>query len=100
MQQIHSNLGNVFSLVCLYIDKFVVHIFCIFFDHVSTYWDDWLRLKENHKGRQFIRPEVCRTYNFGEHVSMSNHYICVICHYLGSIDGIPYQLMMFHFQCS
>ncbi|KAL9313511.1 hypothetical protein ACSQ67_018963 [Phaseolus vulgaris] len=32
-------------------------------------WDDWLRLKENHKGRQFIRPEVCRTYNFGEHGS-------------------------------
>ncbi|CAN1805205.1 Alpha-1,3-mannosyl-glycoprotein 2-beta-N-acetylglucosaminyltransferase [Linum perenne] len=21
---------------------------------------------ENHKGRQFLRPEVCRTYNFGE----------------------------------
>ncbi|KAL2928395.1 Alpha-1 3-mannosyl-glycoprotein 2-beta-N-acetylglucosaminyltransferase [Bienertia sinuspersici] len=34
-----------------------------------TYWDDWFRLKENHKGRQFIRPEVCRTYNFGEHGS-------------------------------
>ncbi|CAL1399323.1 unnamed protein product [Linum trigynum] len=31
-----------------------------------TYWDDWLRLEENHKGRQFVRPEVCRTYNFGE----------------------------------
>ncbi|XP_042978550.1 alpha-1,3-mannosyl-glycoprotein 2-beta-N-acetylglucosaminyltransferase-like [Carya illinoinensis] len=28
----------------------------------SAYWDDWLRLKENHKGRQFIRPEVCRAY--------------------------------------
>ncbi|KAL3731012.1 hypothetical protein ACJRO7_027958 [Eucalyptus globulus] len=26
-------------------------------------------LQENHKGRQFIRPEVCRTYNFGEHGS-------------------------------
>uniref|UniRef100_A0A368ULF7 Alpha-1,3-mannosyl-glycoprotein 2-beta-N-acetylglucosaminyltransferase n=1 Tax=Glycine max TaxID=3847 RepID=A0A368ULF7_SOYBN len=35
----------------------------------KAYWDDWLRLKENHKGRQFIRPEVCRTYNFGEHGS-------------------------------
>lgn len=32
----------------------------------KAYWDDWLRLKENHQGRQFIRPEVCRTYNFGE----------------------------------
>uniref|UniRef100_A0A7N0T9I1 Alpha-1,3-mannosyl-glycoprotein 2-beta-N-acetylglucosaminyltransferase n=1 Tax=Kalanchoe fedtschenkoi TaxID=63787 RepID=A0A7N0T9I1_KALFE len=35
----------------------------------KAYWDDWLRLKENHQGRQFIRPEVCRTYNFGEHGS-------------------------------
>ncbi|KAK4848569.1 hypothetical protein QYF36_014618 [Acer negundo] len=35
----------------------------------KAYWDDWLRLKKNHKGRQFIRPEVCRTYNFGEHGS-------------------------------
>ncbi|KAK6946536.1 Glycosyl transferase, family 13, partial [Dillenia turbinata] len=38
-------------------------------DKTSTYWDDWLRLKENHKGRQFVHPEVCRTYNFGEHGS-------------------------------
>ncbi|KAM5562775.1 alpha-1,3-mannosyl-glycoprotein 2-beta-N-acetylglucosaminyltransferase [Rosa sericea] len=35
----------------------------------KAYWDDWLRLQENHKGRQFLRPEVCRTYNFGEHGS-------------------------------
>lgn len=35
----------------------------------KAYWDDWLRLHENHKGRQFVRPEVCRTYNFGEHGS-------------------------------
>lgn len=35
----------------------------------KAYWDDWLRLQENHMGRQFIRPEVCRTYNFGEHGS-------------------------------
>lgn len=33
-----------------------------------TYWDDWVRLKEVHRDRQFICPEVCRTYNFGEHV--------------------------------
>ncbi|KAG9136777.1 hypothetical protein Leryth_004537 [Lithospermum erythrorhizon] len=40
-------------------------------DELSPKWpkDDWLRLKENHQGRQFIRPEVCRTYNFGEHGS-------------------------------
>ncbi|RZC48603.1 hypothetical protein C5167_017027 [Papaver somniferum] len=39
-----------------------------------TYWDDWLRLQENHKGRQFIRPEVCRTYNFGEHGSSMGQF--------------------------
>lgn len=32
-------------------------------------WDDWLRLQENHKGRQFIQPEVCRTYYFADHGS-------------------------------
>ncbi|XP_028068181.1 alpha-1,3-mannosyl-glycoprotein 2-beta-N-acetylglucosaminyltransferase-like isoform X4 [Camellia sinensis] len=40
----------------------------------KAYWDDWLRLKETHKGRQFIRPEVCRTYNFGEHGSSLGQY--------------------------
>nr|CAB3470772.1 unnamed protein product [Digitaria exilis] len=34
-----------------------------------TYWDDWVRLKEVHGNRQFIRPEICRTYNFGKHGS-------------------------------
>ncbi|KAL4186430.1 hypothetical protein AMTRI_Chr09g14100 [Amborella trichopoda] len=34
-----------------------------------TYWDDWMRLKDVRKDRQFIRPEICRTYNFGEHGS-------------------------------
>ncbi|KAH6786200.1 hypothetical protein C2S52_005752 [Perilla frutescens var. hirtella] len=46
----------------------------IFLDRAITYWDDWLRLKENHKGRQFIRPEVCRTYNFGEHGSSMGQF--------------------------
>jgi len=36
---------------------------------VDTCWDDWMRLPEHRKGRQFIRPELCRTYNFGEVVS-------------------------------
>lgn len=40
----------------------------------NAYWDDWLRLKENHRGRQFIRPEVCRTYNFGEHGSSMGQF--------------------------
>ncbi|XP_073313689.1 alpha-1,3-mannosyl-glycoprotein 2-beta-N-acetylglucosaminyltransferase-like [Primulina huaijiensis] len=40
----------------------------------KAYWDDWLRLKENRGGRQFIRPEVCRTYNFGEHGSSMGQF--------------------------
>eukprot|EP00951_Prasinocladus_malaysianus_P022247 scaffold185897_cov40-Prasinocladus_malaysianus.AAC.1 len=31
-----------------------------------AYWDDWMRQSEHRKGRQSIRPEVCRTFNFGE----------------------------------
>uniref|UniRef100_A0A1D1ZFI7 Alpha-1,3-mannosyl-glycoprotein 2-beta-N-acetylglucosaminyltransferase n=1 Tax=Anthurium amnicola TaxID=1678845 RepID=A0A1D1ZFI7_9ARAE len=40
----------------------------------KAYWDDWIRLKKVHKGRQFIRPEVCRTYNFGEHGSSMGQF--------------------------
>ncbi|KAL7258279.1 hypothetical protein ACSBR1_004409 [Camellia fascicularis] len=52
-------------------------------DELSTkwpkaYWDDWLRLKENHKGRQFIRPEVCKTYNFGEHDKYLKHFVDMV----------------------
>ena len=57
MSYLHYNL----------IDNLLYLLKCFPWQHY-TYWDDWLRLKENHKGRQFIRPEVCRTYNFGEHV--------------------------------
>uniref|UniRef100_A0A7S1SHF8 Alpha-1,3-mannosyl-glycoprotein 2-beta-N-acetylglucosaminyltransferase n=1 Tax=Tetraselmis chuii TaxID=63592 RepID=A0A7S1SHF8_9CHLO len=31
-----------------------------------AYWDDWMRQTQHRKGRQSIRPEVCRTFNFGE----------------------------------
>lgn len=40
----------------------------------KAYWDDWVRLKEVHKDRQFIRPEICRTYNFGEHGSSMGQF--------------------------
>ncbi|KAK8659654.1 hypothetical protein V6N13_029851 [Hibiscus sabdariffa] len=40
----------------------------------KAYWDDWLRLNDNHKGRQFLRPEICRTYNFGEHGSSMGQF--------------------------
>ncbi|VAI63907.1 unnamed protein product [Triticum turgidum subsp. durum] len=44
------------------------------YDPKFTYWDDWVRLKEVHRDRQFIRPEVCRTYNFGEHGSSMGQF--------------------------
>lgn len=40
----------------------------------KAYWDDWLRLKDVHKNRQFVRPEICRTYNFGEHGSSMGQF--------------------------
>lgn len=32
----------------------------------NGYWDDWLREPDQRKGRQFIRPEITRTFHFGE----------------------------------
>jgi alpha-1,3-mannosyl-glycoprotein beta-1,2-N-acetylglucosaminyltransferase len=40
----------------------------------KAFWDDWMRLKDVRKGRQTIFPEVCRNYNFGEHVSCSQKF--------------------------
>lgn len=71
-----------------------------FLSQCFTYWDDWLRLKENHKDRQFIRPEVCRTYNFGEHVCILTflvHYLPTssVCKQSRSIQG--FVLIIMHF---
>jgi alpha-1,3-mannosyl-glycoprotein beta-1,2-N-acetylglucosaminyltransferase len=38
------------------------------------YWDDYMRLSATRRGRQCIRPEVCRTYNFGDIGSSSGQY--------------------------
>ena len=51
------------SLSCLHRD-----------DWPQAYWDDWMRLNKTRKGRQCIRPEVCRTYNFGEKGSSKGFY--------------------------
>jgi hypothetical protein len=32
----------------------------------DSYWDDWMRLQSTRRGRESVRPEVCRTFNFGE----------------------------------
>nr|CAB3477319.1 unnamed protein product [Digitaria exilis] len=42
-----------------------------------TYWDDWVRLKEVHGNQQFIRPEICRTYNFGKHFVVGYIKLCL-----------------------
>lgn len=36
----------------------------------DAYWDDWLRDPQRRRDRQFIRPEVCRTYHFGQKVRL------------------------------
>ncbi|CAM9831560.1 unnamed protein product, partial [Discosporangium mesarthrocarpum] len=38
------------------------------------YWDDWLREPEQRKGRQFIRPEISRTFHFGVKGTSHNQY--------------------------
>ncbi len=40
----------------------------------AAYWDDWMRLSTVRQGRQCIRPEICRTYNFGEKGSSHGQY--------------------------
>ena len=40
----------------------------------AAYWDDWMRLSSVRQGRQCIRPEICRTYNFGEQGSSHGQY--------------------------
>ncbi|KAL3158246.1 hypothetical protein ABBQ38_010498 [Trebouxia sp. C0009 RCD-2024] len=40
----------------------------------AAYWDDWMRLRSVRKSRQCIRPEVCRTYNYGEKGSSNGQY--------------------------
>ena len=37
-------------------------------DWPQAYWDDWIREPLRRQGRQFLRPEVCRTYHFGKKV--------------------------------
>lgn len=41
-------------------------------DWPEAYWDDWLRDPRRRRDRQFIRPEVCRTYHFGKKVLLND----------------------------
>jgi alpha-1,3-mannosyl-glycoprotein beta-1,2-N-acetylglucosaminyltransferase len=47
------------------------------------YWDDWLREPVQRKGRDTIRPEVSRTFHFGQKGGTSNN---VYSQYLDSIE--------------
>jgi alpha-1,3-mannosyl-glycoprotein beta-1,2-N-acetylglucosaminyltransferase len=31
----------------------------------TAFWDDWMRMNATRKGRQCVRPEMCRIYNIG-----------------------------------
>eukprot|EP01041_Mallomonas_annulata_P010838 gene10838-22620_t len=46
-----------------------------------AYWDDWLREPAQRKNRQILRPEVCRTFHFGERGVSNSQY----SEYLNSI---------------
>merc|ERR1719336_65708 len=37
----------------------------------NGYWDDWMRLPEQRRGRACIRPEISRTMTFGK-IGVSN----------------------------
>ena len=47
---------------------------CCRSDWPRGYWDDWMRLNSTRKGRQCIRPEICRTYNFGARGSSKGQF--------------------------
>ncbi len=38
------------------------------------YWDDWLREPDQRKGRQIIRPEICRTFHIGTRGVSNSQY--------------------------
>lgn len=48
----------------------------------DSFWDDWLREPPQRKGRAFLRPEISRTYTFGQQgVSQAQFF----AQYLGNI---------------
>jgi len=40
----------------------------------TGFWDEWIRMPEQHKGRGCIRPEISRTYTFGEKGSSAGQF--------------------------
>jgi alpha-1,3-mannosyl-glycoprotein beta-1,2-N-acetylglucosaminyltransferase len=40
----------------------------------KAYWDDWLREPPQQRGREVLRPEICRTYHFASQGVSNNQY--------------------------
>lgn len=60
----------------------------------QAYWDDWMRTSPVRKGRQCLRPEVCRTYNFGAEGSSSGQfYKMFLVPIRLNTESIPWQQM-------
>ena len=53
------------------------------------FWDEWLRRPDQRQGRQFIRPEVSRTYHFGHEGGASENALSqhIQTVYLNTVDG-------------
>jgi len=47
----------------------------------EAFWDDWLREPPQRKGRQFLRPEISRSYTFGENVRAVSWFVVVPSRY-------------------
>ncbi|CAM9456335.1 unnamed protein product [Ectocarpus fasciculatus] len=63
-------------------------------DWPEAYWDDWLRDPRRRKGRQFIRPEVCRTYHFGQKAGASrNQFSQLLNNIRLNEEAVPFREM-------
>ncbi|CAL1542324.1 unnamed protein product [Lymnaea stagnalis] len=57
----------------------------------ATFWDDWMRHADQRKGRQCIRPEICRTKTFGEKgVSNGAFYAKYLQHIILNSEFVPF----------
>eukprot|EP01039_Chlorochromonas_danica_P005570 gene5570-6133_t len=58
-----------------------------------AYWDDWLREPKQRQGRQFIRPEVCRTLHYGQRGVSNAQYSDFLTAIHLNNDFIPFTTM-------
>lgn len=56
-----------------------------------AYWDDWMRLQETRRGRQTVRPEMCRTLNFGaKGASHGQYFKQYLAHISAASSKVPW----------